>query len=474
VTSELDRIRQEQKAIEAQIVQVQQKLGALEADLRNLDAELEALGDRREQYELLLQICSALDRLDELGASRLFWGGRLGEDVSTDHVVDIRARVEEFSGQFDKVGGRREEIVREIREVDEVLAYLEDSLLDLKEAEEHRRSEWQIEREPEEEPFRKLVMPWARGFEEDDRFRKSMLVSAAVSALLAFLIGIIDLPIPDRDELLELPERVANLIRQEPEPPPPAVVEEQLPEPEPLEAEDEPVEELVADEQPPEVTPEASDEPAPAPVPEENPQQQVRSKGILAFRDSFSERAKGGPSAQLGASARIGNAGDAAVGLPTRSMVTTQGPGSSGGINLAEISRDVGGGGGGGMDGVQVTRVASSIGGDGSADRPLSGGPSAGRTDEEIQIVFDRYKAALYRLYNRELRRDPTLRGQMILKLTIEPDGTVSMCILQSSDMEAPTLADQVVERVLGFDFGAKDGIVAMTIIYPIDFLPAS
>jgi len=72
------------------------------------------------------------------------------------------------------------------------------------------------------------------------------------------------------------------------------------------------------------------------------------------------------------------------------------------------------------------------------------------------------------------LRRDPTLRGQMILKLTIEPDGTVSMCILQSSDMEAPTLADQVVERVLGFDFGAKDGIVAMTIIYPIDFLPAT
>ena len=104
----------------------------------------------------------------------------------------------------------------------------------------------------------------------------------------------------------------------------------------------------------------------------------------------------------------------------------------------------------------------------------MSGGAMAGRTDEEIQIVFDRYKASLYRLYNRELRKDPTLRGQMILKLTIEPDGSVSFCVMQSSDMNAPTLVQQVVERVGTFDFGAKEDIAAVTIIYPIDFLPAA
>ena len=38
-------------------------------------------------------------------------------------------------------------------------------------------------------------------------------------------------------------------------------------------------------------------------------------------------------------------------------------------------------------------------------DRPVAGDVAIpGRTDEEIQIVFDRYKAALYRLYNKELR----------------------------------------------------------------------
>jgi hypothetical protein len=200
--------------------------------------------------------------------------------------------------------------------------------------------------------------------------------------------------------------------------------------------------------------------------------EQVKSKGILAFRDSFANRANIRPSAQLGAQARFTNAGANAVGRPERSMVTSSAPGSSGGINLSDISRNVGGGGQA-IEGGGVMQVASSIGGGEGAGRPLSGGRSAGRTDEEIQIVFDRYKAALYRLYNRELRKDPTLRGQLVLQLTIEPDGSVSLCQLQSSNMGAPVLAQQVIDRVSTFDFGAKENIVSMTIIYPIDFLPA-
>ena len=108
--------------------------------------------------------------------------------------------------------------------------------------------------------------------------------------------------------------------------------------------------------------------------------------------------------------------------------------------------------------------------------RPTAGAAAgrASRTDEEIQIVFDRYKASFYRLYNRELRNDPTLQGQMVLRLTIEPDGSVSMCVLQSTDMDAPDLAAQVVNRVRTINFGAKEGVQAVTIVYPIDFLPAA
>jgi len=48
------------------------------------------------------------------------------------------------------------------------------------------------------------------------------------------------------------------------------------------------------------------------------------------------------------------------------------------------------------------------------------------------------------------------------------------MCTLQSTDMNAPALAAQVVDRVRGINFGAKEGVQALTIVYPIDFLPAA
>ena len=118
----------------------------------------------------------------------------------------------------------------------------------------------------------------------------------------------------------------------------------------------------------------------------------------------------------------------------------------------------------------------SAIAGIGGGERPLAtgGGLGPARTDEEIQIVFDRYKASFYRLYNRELRSNPALKGQMVLRLTIEPDGSVSMCALQSTDMNAPDLSAQVVSRVKTINFGAKEGVQALTIVYPIDFLPAA
>jgi hypothetical protein len=201
-------------------------------------------------------------------------------------------------------------------------------------------------------------------------------------------------------------------------------------------------------------------------------------KGILAFREKFSGFAENQSISRLGAQAHL-TAGAAPSGVVERSMVTTQAAGSSGGINLAELSRGVvggGGGGGGKIERVQVARATSTIGGGGGRGSAASvggGGAALGRTDEEIQIVFDRHKSALYRLYNRELRNDPTLRGQMVLRIRIEPDGSVTLCELQATDMNAQQLVAQVLERVKTFDFGAKE-VPAITILYPIDFLPAT
>ena len=154
----------------------------------------------------------------------------------------------------------------------------------------------------------------------------------------------------------------------------------------------------------------------------------------MAFKDDFADLISDTTDVKLGAAAKISGKGKGnKAKKATRSLVTAASAGgSSGGINTAALSRDAGGGGGGKeMAGVGFSRVESSIGegkfaGD---DRPLSGdGAAPSRTDEEIQIVFDRYKSALYRIYNRELRKNPTLQGKMVLRLTIEPNGKVSAC----------------------------------------------
>ena len=223
--------------------------------------------------------------------------------------------------------------------------------------------------------------------------------------------------------------------------------------------------------------------------------QKIGNAGILAFKDKFASLAQDNVVVPTGENARRIAADE--VGRPSaRSLLTSNAPGSSGGINVASLSRSVGGGGGGGGNGgggvggrgtgadrgegggpggVGPGRVVSSITPITGADRPKAhGGPGPARTDEEIQIVFDRYKASFYRLYNRELRNNPALKGRMILRLTIEPDGSVSMCALQSTDMEAPDLVTQVVGRVRTINFGAKEGVPTVTIVYPIDFLPAA
>jgi hypothetical protein len=71
------------------------------------------------------------------------------------------------------------------------------------------------------------------------------------------------------------------------------------------------------------------------------------------------------------------------------------------------------------------------------------------------------------------LRKDPTLRGKILMQISIEPNGSVSMCEVESTDLASPDLVEKIVARIKKFNFGPKEGVLRMTILYPIDFLPA-
>jgi len=444
----------------AELERSRARLDALVSKLRAVDRELEGIAPEREQHCALADACAALERLGELGGASLFWGANLAEREAADQLRAARGRIDVFDKRYHEIEERRESLVAQIVEEQDGSEFLEEELREAEEEEERRKHEWLIERELDVLPTRELAMPWSRGGEEDWRYRKSLSSSLLVALLLMVLLPLIDLPLPLPELPLEQPERFTRLIPERPRTPPP-VTPEVRPELKPV-----PVDKALAAAE--------SKRTGPANAPEQAP----GAKGVQAFKERFAGLAAAKqPIAELGLKARINHDGDKASGPIERALVTTRAPGSSGGVNLAALSRGLGSGAGQHLQGVEVARATSAIaaiGDGGGGDRPVGGdGPGIGRTDEEIQIVFDRHKAALYRLYNRELRVDPTLRGQIVLRLRIEPDGSVSLCVLHGSDMDAPQLSAQVVERVKTFDFGAKE-VPAITILYPIDFLPAT
>jgi hypothetical protein len=411
---------------------------------------------------LLQGACDALKELSEIGGAGLFWGEAPAARSGDEQIRRARDRVDVFQKRVAEIEARRAALLEEIMQQQDRAGVLEDDLFEAQEEAERRKYEWIIEREIDAIRSRAPMMPWTRGGEDDRRFRKSLATALVVSILLALIVPMIPLPLRALLEKPEVPERVVTLIETHPvQPPPPP--QEMKPRPPERVVQQKPVE-----------------KPLPKPSTQPDKQQQPDDvagpdQGILAFREKLAAFKEAPVVARLGSQAHI-NSADDSVSPPERSMLTTNAPGSSGGIKLASLSRDFGRNGGGQRNAIQggaLTRAASRINSIAPAAHPLSNGPGLARTDEEIQIVFDRYKASLYRLYNRELRRDPTLQGKMILRLTIEPNGSVSFCQLQSTDMNAPELASQVVDRVRTFDFGAKE-VPAITIVYPIDFLPAA
>lgn len=455
-------------AVRARLEQARSKLDALVRELRAADAELADLGADHKQHELLARACDALEELSAQGAARLFWGEHhVGREAQ---LRSARARVDAFEKHYAAIEERRQELLEQALLQEECTELLLGDLLELEREAQEREREWVVEREISPLPDRPVLLPWSRSAEEDRRFRRSMAGALAASLAFAALVHFVEIP-----ELLlppepEQPRRLARLI----ETPRPLPRESRVQSPEPSRR----LEKLARTE-PQQLPPERRAAAGPGEGDDAGPA--AGPKGLLAFRERLSGVAALHSDARFGLAARISATGDAASGPPERSMITTRAPGSSGGIQLASLSRGGGGSGGRGMQQVEIARATSAIGGGGGGAGGAAagvgsgrGGPPLGRTDEEIQIVFDRHKAELYRLYNRELRSDPTLQGKVVLRMTIEPDGHVSLCALQATDMDVPQLTAQVVERVRGFDFGAKQGIGAVTILYPIEFLPAT
>jgi len=436
----LNSVVSEEKILRTEIEQARNKIRKLESSLQSAVADLERESAVQARFDTLGEVCVLLERLDELGGSELFLVDQPDNVDMLSYVARLRERVGDYTSSIVSLQDKHDRIAADLRNECNRVSLSQETIIDLRETEEDRKHEFVIVRDITELPFRPMVMPWSKKGEDEKKLRRNVALAIIFSLLMWFLIPLINLPVPDVEEEIKIPERLAKLLKKQ-----------------------KPVTEPKQDNQLQKQQQSTNKKQA---------RKKAERSGLLAFKDNFAELMSIASEANLGANANVSNSGKQ-TNQAARNLVVARSSSISG-ISSASLNRNTGGAGKGMSGGVQFSRVESSIGvGDGGGDRPV-GNARPSRSDEEIQIVFDRYKAALYRIYQRELRSDPTLQGNMVLRITIAPDGSVTMCRVESTDLKSASMPSKIVARVKRFQFGAKKGVSAMTILYPIDFLPAT
>jgi TonB family protein len=300
--------------------------------------------------------------------------------------------------------------------------------------------------------YRLYDLPWSPTEEVERRFREVVRNAFIVFAIFAILIPF--LPVPEREaaKAPAIPDRIVKLVLEKkappPPPPPPPKLEEKKPEPE-----------------------KKIEQPKPPP-PKPDARERAQNAGLLKLQDQLADLRD---NAVLDKAAMTKNL-TGKVGETTaseRSLITSKVGNSSGGINTAALSRGYGGGAGSltGHSTTQVSSATLAAQGTNKVERGAGSG-KASRSEEEIALIFDRNKGAIYALYTRALRDKPDLQGKLVLELTIAADGSVTRCEVVSSELNDPELERKLVARIKLFQFEAKD-VGTITVTKPIDFFPA-
>lgn len=296
-------------------------------------------------------------------------------------------------------------------------------------------------------------LPWATHRQDNEKFKNYLLITLLAILLLGGVMPWLPLPEVPREELEELPPELARILLEKPKPvvipppPPPKVVEEVPPPDKPI-----PVEDTT---------------PVPQPT-VSDAREKAQISGLLAFKDAFADMRESVDVSKLQDTGAIQRgAGESAT--IDRSMLTSRRSARSAGVNVSELSRDTGGVA---LSGRATTKVDVPAGSKGNGGvRTAKAVDPRSRSIEDIRRVFDGNKGAIFAIYNRALRQDPTLQGKVVLELVIDPEGRVVGCDVKASELADQSLLAKIVNRVRLFDFGRQD-VRTTTISYPVHFLP--
>jgi len=300
---------------------------------------------------------------------------------------------------------------------------------------------------------------FGQGQVDDKRFLQWLGAALLLGGLLGVLVPLITLPEINREEKQKLPPQLARVLLEKEaiKPPEPEPEPEPTPEPEP------------------EPEPKADDKPEPEVKPEPKPvtavdkaREKASTSGLLQFKDALADMRQA-IDVESVASDEISR-GQAVAERTERSLITSGAESDSGGINTSALSKDTGGVA---LSGRETTQVESALAGaQASAETAQSKTTSGERSDEEIRRVMSQHATALDRYYRRALRANPALQGKIVLKLVINPDGSLASVVIVSSDLNDAELEARVLARVKLISFEAKADAAITTRNYTFSFLP--
>ena len=298
-------------------------------------------------------------------------------------------------------------------------------------------------------------LPWDANRPDTKRFQRWLTGWLTVIVVCGAIIPWLPTVEVDRADLETLPPQLARIVLDKPEPAPPPPP----PEPEPEQAEAEP-------------EPEAKPEPEPDPKPQPtvaDAKEKAAVSGLLAFADAFADMREAVDVSKLQDTGAIAQGvGDAAT--IDRALLTSKYGTRSAGVNVAALSRETGGVALSGRETTKVEVREQSSGAGNARDRRAADDRS--RSIEDIRRVFDRNKGAIFAIYNRALRADPTLQGKVVLELVIDPAGAVQDIRVVASELADEALVAKILKRIRLFNFGAQE-VGTTTISYPVHFLPS-
>ena len=294
--------------------------------------------------------------------------------------------------------------------------------------------------------YRSFRLPWTPSEAEERLFRR--IAGATIGLFIAFGIVIPLLPQPPVVQPLEPEEaqQIVEFILTQPKPPP-------IEAPKPIE-----------------MPKSQTKVPVARVVPKPDPRKKAAESGLVALADQLADLRDMDVDRDVKDTPLNAGVGDKT--RVDRTILTARVGTNSGGIAVSRASSGFGGGSTG-LKGNSTARVASPVAVSSAPEATRSGkSGKASRTREEIELVFDKNKSAIYALYSRALRDNPGLQGKVVLEMTIAPSGEVTQCRVISSELGDPELERKLVARVKMFRFESRD-VATMTTTKPIEFFPA-